>query len=133
MVEDGVILRSEANLVASLNAAWTEGPRAAARAMFDRLVAEKRARTMREVRTRFSRCDAALVDEAVTRFRCVAPFGGPTSSGMLTLHCPPDTLHGLATFLRGHGASMVTVGGIEYVFAADNPLFEALERRLAER
>lgn len=131
VVDDGIILRSEANLVASLGAAWTEGPRKAAEAMFDRLVAEKRARTMREVRTRFARCDAALVDEAAARFRCVAPFGGPTSSGMLTLHCPPDTLHGLTIFLRAHGASMVTVGTIEYVFAADNPLFEALERRLA--
>jgi ATP phosphoribosyltransferase len=49
---------------------------------------------------------------------------------MLTLHCPPDTLHALATFLRQRGASMVTVGPIEYVFAADNPLYEALDARL---
>jgi len=130
VVDDGVMLKSEANLVASLTAAWNFPAREAARAMFDRLGAEKRARTKREVRTRFASCDAGLVDEAVARFRCVAPFGGPTSSGMLTLHCPPDTLHGLATFLRARGASMVTVAPIEYVFAADNPLFEALETRL---
>ena len=130
VVDDGVILKSEANLVASLTATWGGGARAAARAMFDRLGAEKRARTMREVRTRFASCDASLVDEAVAAYRVVAPFGGPTSSGMLTLHCPPDTLHGLATFLRQRGASMVTVGPIEYVFAADNPLYEALDGRL---
>lgn len=130
VVDDGIILKSEANLVASLTAAWSAEARAAARAMFDRLEAEKRARTKREVRTRFSSCDASLVDEAVARFRCVAPFGGPTSSGMLTLHCPPDTLHGLATFLRAQGASMVTVAPIEYVFASDNPLYAALEARL---
>jgi len=131
VVDDGVMLRSEANLVASLTAPWTAGTRAVARAIFDRMAAEKRARTMREVRTRFSSCDADLVAQAVERFRCVAPFGGPTSSGKLTLHCPPDTLHGLATFLRAEGASMVTVGAMEYVFASDNPLFEALEARLA--
>lgn len=133
VVDDGVILRSEANLVASLTAPWTMGARAAARAMFDRMAAERRARTMREVRTRFEQCDASLVERAVADFRCVAPFGGPTSSGMLTLHCPPDTLHGLATFLRAHGASMVTVAPIEYVFASDNPLYEALEARLSGR
>ncbi|BAF89116.1 ATP phosphoribosyltransferase [Azorhizobium caulinodans ORS 571] len=131
VVDDGVMLRSEANLVASLTAPWGEAQHAAARAMFDRMAAEKRARTMREVRTRFIQCDTNLVDEAVSRFRCVAPFGGPTSSGMLTLHCPPDTLHALSLFLRERGASMVTVGPIEYVFAAENPLYEALQARLA--
>ncbi|MFG1359307.1 ATP phosphoribosyltransferase [Xanthobacter pseudotagetidis] len=131
VVDDGVILKSEANLVASLSAPWTPAARSAARVMFDRMAAEKRARTMREVRTRFASCDTSLVDEAVTRFRCVAPFGGPTSSGMLTLHCPPDTLHGLATFLREKGASMVTVGAIDYVFSTENPLFAALEARLS--
>ncbi|WP_234051843.1 MULTISPECIES: ATP phosphoribosyltransferase [unclassified Xanthobacter] len=133
VVDDGIILKSEANLVASLTAPWSPQALAAARAMFDRLGAEKRARTKREVRTRFSSCDASLVDEAVAQFRCVAPFGGPTSSGMLTLHCPPDTLHGLATFLRERGASMVTVAPIEYVFASDNPLFGALEARLGAK
>ncbi|WP_127090087.1 ATP phosphoribosyltransferase [Aquabacter cavernae] len=133
VVDDGVILKSEANLVASLTAPWTIGARTAARAMFDRMAAERRARTMREVRTRFTRADAGLVERAVQDFRCVAPFGGPTSSGMLTLHCPPDTLHALAVFLRGHGASMVTVGAIEYVFASDNPLYEMLEARLSGR
>ncbi|MBP2147827.1 ATP phosphoribosyltransferase [Xanthobacter flavus] len=132
VVDDGIILKSEANLVASLTATWSPGALSAARAMFDRLGAEKRARTMREVRTRFADCDASLVDEAVAAYRCVAPFGGPTSSGMLTLHCPPDTLHALATFLRQRGASMVTVGPIEYVFAADNPLYEALDARLGQ-
>ncbi len=130
VVDDGVMLKSQANLVASLTAPWTDAARAAASAVFDRMAAAKRARTMREVRTRFSSCDNSLVEEAVTTYRCVAPFGGPTSSGMLTLHCPPDTLHGLASFLRARGASMVTVAPIEYVFASDNPLFEVLQARL---
>ncbi|MCB4770587.1 ATP phosphoribosyltransferase [Ancylobacter sp. Lp-2] len=130
VIDDGVMLRSEANLVASLNAPWTAGARAAARALFDRVTAAKRAATMREVKTRFSACDTAIVTEAVERFRAVAPFGAPTSSGMVTLHCPPDTLHGLAVFLREKGASSVSVGPLDYVFAAENPLFEKLEARL---
>ena len=53
VLDDGVILRSQANLVASLNAPWGEAERAAARALLDRIAAERLARTTREVRTRF--------------------------------------------------------------------------------
>ncbi len=60
-----------------------------------------------------------------------APFGGPTSSGMLTLHCPPGEVHALATFLREHGASTVVVGELDYVFARENPLYAKLEARLS--
>ncbi|GLK85258.1 ATP phosphoribosyltransferase [Ancylobacter defluvii] len=130
VIDDGVMLRSEANLVASLNAPWTEPARAAVRALFDRITAAKRAATMREVKTRFSACDTAVVTEAVERFRAVAPFGAPTSSGMVTLHCPPDTLHGLAVFLREKGAASVSVGPLDYVFAAENPLYAKLAARL---
>ncbi|GLK74377.1 ATP phosphoribosyltransferase [Ancylobacter dichloromethanicus] len=130
VIDDGVILRSEANLVASLHADWNAGAKAAARALLDRVTAAKRAATMREVKTRFAACDAGVVQEAVRRFRAVAPFGAPTSSGMVTLHCPPDTLHALAVFLREQGAARVSVGPLDYVFAAENPLYERLEERI---
>jgi ATP phosphoribosyltransferase len=58
------------------------------------------------------------------------PFGGPTSSGMITLHCPPDAVHALATFLRQNGADSVIVAEIEYVFTRENPLFAKLEAAL---
>ena len=64
------------------------------------------------------------------RFGVAAPFGGPTSSGMLTLHCPPGEVHALASFLREHGAAAVAVAELEYVFASDNPLYERLEAGL---
>ncbi|WP_029350564.1 ATP phosphoribosyltransferase [Bosea sp. 117] len=130
VIDDGVILRSEANLVASLGASWSEAARASARALLDRITAARRAATMREVKTRFSACDTAVVREAVERFGALAPFGAPTSSGMVTLHCPPETLHGLAVFLREQGAATVSVGPLDYVFAAENPLYEKLAARL---
>jgi len=130
VIDDGVMLRSEANLVASLHANWTESARASARALLDRVTAAKRAAAMREVKTRFAACDAAMIEEAVRRFRATAPFGAPTSSGMVTLHCPPDTLHALAVFLREKGAATVSVGPLDYVFAADNPLWAKIEARI---
>ena len=70
--------------------------------------------------------------DAHTRFGVVAPFGGPTSSGMLTLHCPPGQLYALASFLRGHGAETVSVVSLDYVFDRENPLFAKLEAFLRQ-
>ena len=50
IIEDGTILRSEANLVASRRADWSDGARGAARAILSRLAASELARRSREVR-----------------------------------------------------------------------------------
>jgi ATP phosphoribosyltransferase len=130
IIEDGVILRSQANLVATRTAAWDKTLRGIARLLLDRLVAHTRAKALREVRTRFSGCNAELLAVAEKRFGVVAPFGGPTSSGMLTLHCPPSEVHALANFLRENGAETAVVGELDYIFARDNPLFAKLEAAL---
>jgi ATP phosphoribosyltransferase len=126
IVDDGVILRSQANLIASRSAAWGTAERDIARSILDRIAAQARARAYREVRTRFPGCNDALLAEAKQRFGVVSPFGGPTSSGMLTLHCPPREIYGLASFLREKGADAVSVVELEYVFSPDNPLFNKL-------
>jgi len=131
VVEDGVMLRSQANLVAARGAAWTDASLDLARRLLDRIAAQARARAYREVRTRFPGCDTAVLGEAQRNFGVVSPFGPPTSSGMLTLHCPPNTVYGLADFLRARGAQSITVAEIEYVFAPDNPLFAKLMAALA--
>src|SRR5271163_40167 len=82
VIEDGVILRSQANLVAARTATWGEAERNIARLIFDRLVAHTRAQALREVRTRFPGCNADLLAIAKDRFGVITPFGGPTSSGM---------------------------------------------------
>jgi ATP phosphoribosyltransferase len=131
VVDDGVILRSQANLVAARAAPWGESERAAARLVLDRLAAEARGRAFREVRARFAGANDALLKQARERLGIVLPFGNATSSGMVTLHCPPGEVHALATFLRDHGAEAVTVADIGYVFARDNALYAKLEAGLA--
>jgi ATP phosphoribosyltransferase len=130
VIEDGVILRSQANLVAARTAGWSAGEREIARIVLDRIAAQKRARAFREVRARFARCDEALLAEAKERFAVEAPFGGPTSSGMLTLHCPPTHVHGLANLLREKGADNVAVVELDYVFSRTNTLYARLEAGL---
>jgi ATP phosphoribosyltransferase len=130
VIDDGTILRSQANLVAARTAAWNDDARAAARTLLDRLAAQTRGRAFREVRTRFAGCNDMVLTEARARFGVATPFGGPTSSGMLTLHCPPAHVHALADFLREKGAEAITVCGLDYVFTRDNPLYATLEAGL---
>ncbi len=130
IVDDGTILRSQANLVAARTANWGPGERETARVILDRIAAQARARAFREVRARFAACDTALVESAKQKFGVATPFGGPTSSGMLTLHCPPGQVYALTSFLRDNGAEAVAVADLDYVFARDNPLYAKLEAGL---
>lgn len=127
VLDDGTILRSQANLVAARDAEWSAHALETARIIFDHISACARARAYKEVRTRFPGCNAALLAEAHTKFGVVSPFGGPTSSGMVTLHCPPSKLYALASFLRLHGADAVSVASLDYVFDRDDPLFARLQ------
>jgi ATP phosphoribosyltransferase len=126
IVDDGVILRSQANLVASRTAPWGEAERDAVRSILDRIAAQAKARAYREMRTRFAACNDALLAELRREFGVVTPFGGPTSSGMLTLHCPSAHVHALASLLREKGAENIVVAEINYVFAPDNPVYGRL-------
>ena len=126
-IDDGTMLRSQANLVAARTADWNEEARAAARMLLDRLAAAARARTFKEVRTRFPGCNDAMLAAAKERFGIATPFGGPTSSGMLTLHCPPREVHALAGFLRDNGAENISVADLDYIFTRENALFTRLE------
>lgn len=130
IVDDGLMLRSQANLVAARKAEWTLGQRETARVILDRIAAQARARAFREVRSRFAACDGKVVDDAKAKFSVETPFGGPTSSGMLTLHCPPGQVYALTSFLRERGAEAVAVADLDYVFSKENPLFAKLEAAL---
>lgn len=127
VLDDGVMLRSQANLVASRSADWSPQARETARVILDHIAARARASKYKEVRTRFAGCNQALLDEAHNRFGVVSPFGGPTSSGMVTLHCPPAQIYALGSFLRDHGAETVSVASLDYVLDRENPLFAKLE------
>ncbi len=130
IIDDGTMLRSQANLVASRTANWSNGELDITRRVLDRIAAQDRARAVREVRTRFKGCDDAMLATAKERFGVSSPFGGPTSSGMVTLHCPPDQVYALADFLREKGATAISVADIDYVFSLENPLFEKLRAGL---
>ena len=128
VLDDGTILRSEANLVASLSASWGETARIAARTVLSRIAAEEVARTTREVRAGIS--GEVDLDELAERFEARPPAGRSPTGGELVLHGPVDHVFGIVDRLVAFGAQDVTVGALNYVFRRDNPLTKKLFRRL---
>jgi ATP phosphoribosyltransferase len=130
---DGVLLRSEANLVASLQAAWTDEAQNLARRILARIAAEEEARLTREVRAWLPQPSEHVTGQAQELFGARAPFGLPASeaANLLILHCAKAKAADLADWLVGAGATHVAVGALDYVFSAENGLYERLARRLS--
>jgi ATP phosphoribosyltransferase len=128
VLDDGVILRSEANLVASLTAPWERTVRETARVILSRIAAEEVARTTREVSARLAQADVEFFAHAEVLF--AARPRRHLAEGWLTLTCPADKVAALADWLVAQGAAEVTVGELDYVFAAENKLYERLLVRL---
>ncbi|WP_181699411.1 ATP phosphoribosyltransferase [Chthonobacter albigriseus] len=127
IVDDGVIMRSEAALVASLSADWSPLARETARTMLTRIAADARARSVRRIEAAIP--DAArLAAEVGARFGATAPFGA--GGDRLTLIAPAKATQAIAAHLLAAGASAITVQSVEYVFEAENPLYDALARRI---
>ncbi|MGP0059098.1 MAG: ATP phosphoribosyltransferase [Beijerinckiaceae bacterium] len=128
ILDDGVILRSEANLVASLTAPWSETAREAARIILSRIEAEEAARTTREVAAQLDDPQDELFIKAKAGFAALLRRYG--DDGWATFSCPTDKVAELADWLILRGAVEVTVAALDYVFSSTNQLYERLIARL---
>lgn len=138
--EDGVILKSQANLVAALNADWSPRAKAAACDILSRIAAEEEARLTREVCGQLPAMDAAtrnrLLDPIAMRYSARLPFAsGETGAhgglpNPLILHCPSEHGFSLAAALSELGCETVTVRALDYVIRRENPLQAKLMRRI---
>ena len=129
VLDDGVILRSEANLVASLGARWNDAAKEKARQILGRIAAEETARLSRDVVAQFKTRREELAGQATSLFD--ARLRSENVAGRLTLTCQRDKVAPLADWLIAQGAEHVTVAALEYVFSPANPLHERLLGRLA--
>ncbi|WP_374629768.1 ATP phosphoribosyltransferase [Pannonibacter indicus] len=128
ILKDGVILKSQAHLVASLKADWSGTALGAARTILDRVAAEETARGLRIVR--------ALVTDPRGAVKAVLPlgaelaFGHPTDETVLALLCPKDQVADCAQKLIEHGAQTVSVETPDYIFRSTNRLFDPLAEKV---
>jgi ATP phosphoribosyltransferase len=123
ILADGVILQSEAHLVASLTANWDAPARNALHALLDRIEAESAGRRLRAVTADVA--DIGHAAKEAERFGAVAPFA--PAKGQLTLHVPAGAVASLSEWLRdAAGASTVSVTRIETLFSAASPAYDRL-------
>lgn len=128
VLDDGVVLRSEANLMASLRAPWDARRRNLARLVLARIAAEEEARTTREVRAGIDPAALDLV-ELATRFEARVPEGR-VGCGEAVLHCPAAKVFDLTATLVAAGAGDVTVRTMDYVFRRASPMIDRLFERI---
>jgi ATP phosphoribosyltransferase len=128
ILDDGTILRSQANLAASLAADWNREAREKARIILSRIAAEEEARATREVSAVLPRFVDSSFAEAKAALSARLRFFA--ADGRLALNCPKDKAAPLADWLIAQGAAHVCVAAQDYVFLAENPLYEKLAARL---
>jgi ATP phosphoribosyltransferase len=131
IVSDGVILKSQAILAASRNAAWS----ADARASFERIldVVEARAKGKALAMLRFSNSTFIPSTDLLTAIGASAASIGETKSLGRTLYCPRDKASDAAMRLQAAGAGAVAVLKPDYVFEAPNPLKDAFAKAIPAR
>ena len=124
ILSDGVILRSQAHLVASRKADWPDEVLSAARAILDRVAAEEQARDSRLVKASVTnREDALAAVEALGAVELFPGDGGQTLSVLCSQKSAPDCAKIL---IETGGAETVTVEKMEYIFKRENQLFAPL-------
>jgi ATP phosphoribosyltransferase len=128
ILDDGTILRSQANLAASLAADWNREAREKARIILSRIAAEEEARATREVSAVLPCFAESSFAKAKAAFSARLRFFA--ADGRLALNCPKDKAAPLADWLIAQGAAHVCVAAQDYVFLAENPLYEKLAARL---
>jgi ATP phosphoribosyltransferase len=129
VLEDGVMLRSEANLVASARASWTGAAREAATAVLTRIAAEEEARTSREVRAALDPSQGPRLSSLVAEFGASLPYGAPQGREIV-LHCRAAAVFEIVAALQTIGGQDITVRTFDYLFRPANALTERLLRRL---
>jgi ATP phosphoribosyltransferase len=128
IIDDGVMLRSEANLVASMTAPWGANQRAAAASILTRICAEEEARSHREIRVSLSAPVPSVVDELSSRF--AASLVATSDASNFIVQCPVGALFDASEYLVAQGAIRVAVSQIDYVFRPTNALLETLYARI---
>lgn len=128
IVDDGLILRSQACLAASLTARWSGSARAALRQILDMIQGRSRANEFKLVQfaSGGSKSMAKLLVGLEKKFGCSVQLDGAGGS----LHCPASSLYGVMTQLRDAGCSHVSVAQLEYIFEPQNLLYDDFVTRL---
>ncbi len=129
--DDGVILKSEANLAASLSADWSAPARAAIRQILHRLDARADAENMVELSFEMNASDESWLPDLCKQFDAKAVGDIKTiTSGSLSVILKKTMIASFSEALHQKGKAMVTGRDASHIFTARNEIFDRLVSRL---
>ncbi len=130
VLDDGVMLKSQANLAASLQADWSPETLVMARAVLGRLSAEQAARTTRELMVSAPAAALHHLSELAVANDALIRSSPGTAPLILTIEATRSA--SLSSLMIEAGAEHVSVTRQDYVFASRSPLYDRLEDSLAQ-
>jgi ATP phosphoribosyltransferase len=134
ILDDGVILKSQAQLAASLKAKWDTAALGAAERLTARLSARELARGAQVLRAQAGTKSAKVVKSLVAKTGCTIlsrPAGG---AGDYAFLCPKEKVMDALELLRGAGVgAAVSAEAADYVFGEHNPAFVRLREAVAPK
>lgn len=135
ILDDGTMLKSQANLVASLKANWCADAQAAAKDMLARIGARMLARNVTELRFAWNGGDDALLDRLINNLDCEIPnppnLDETREGAEIFVQCPTARVADAVALLHTQGKDAVSATQADYIFRARNELFERLKHRIA--
>ena len=128
VLPDGVILQSQAHLIAARTIAWSRDNLAMAKRILAQVAAQKAAQSLTSLTVAGPlppHLLETLRSEQGCRLQHVAD-----GSGLVTMLCPKESLYAVVTALQASGAQDVAVSAPDYVFSPDIPAFDSLATAL---
>lgn len=131
-LEGGTILKSQAQLVASSAAPWSDNARAIAGMLLSRLSARERAKSSLVLRVRIEGNSAAILGRLADELDATI-LSQPGPEGECAFLCPRDELMSAIAVLRWEGCgSAVTAEEAHYVFEEGDRLLDSFNAFLSK-
>ena len=128
IIDDGVILRSEANLAASLQANWTTHAREAVKQVLTRIAAENAARNIREIHVALDGQSVSALEKVLEDFSLSVPY--ILDRHVAVVHCPVSQVFDFVNALQALDMPSISVRKLDYLFLPENPLMQKLMKRI---
>lgn len=130
VLDDGLILESQAVLAASLRAQWTPAVTAAARTILDRIAARAAAKAAQIIRIKMDLGVEAAVPVLERNYG--AKILSRTPAGEAAILVPEQNLSAAIAHLRSTGAQgTISTQKTDYVFTPENLLFAKLQAKIS--
>jgi ATP phosphoribosyltransferase len=131
VLDDGVILKSQAQLAASMRAHWSKEALRLAERLTARIAARELARSSYVLRAQLPKKPKKILTSLEKKTGCIPLTHSDGKKGGSTILCPRERLSDAVAFFRAEGLDApVAVEPADYVFGRANPLMQRLSTAL---